>query len=124
MAVKLRMQRCGAKHAPVYRLVAADSRKPRDGKFVEILGTYSPKSKRPEEELLIKLDRIDYWLGVGAQPSDTARSLINRARRGAYEPKEADSSDLKEQPVAEKAPAPTEAESAAVAEPEAPESAS
>ena len=80
MAVRIRLQRRGAKHAPVYRMVAADSRKPRDGRFLEILGIYNPKSKRPEEELQLKLDRVNHWLGVGAQPSDTARSLIKKAR--------------------------------------------
>ncbi len=83
MPVKIRLQRHGAKKSPFYRLVVADSRQKRDGRFVEVLGTYNPKSKRPEEELRLKLDRADYWLGVGAQPSDTVRSLINRARRSS-----------------------------------------
>ena len=81
MSVKIRLQRHGAKKAPFYRLVVADSRVKRDGRFVELIGTYNPKSKRAEEELRVKLDRAEYWLGVGAQPSDTVRSLINRARR-------------------------------------------
>ena len=80
MAVKIRLQRHGAKNAPFYRLVAANERSPRDGRFLENLGTYDPRNKKAEEELKIKLDRAEYWLSVGAQPSETARSLINRAR--------------------------------------------
>ena len=81
MAVKIRLQRCGAKHTPVYRIVAADSRSPRDGRFIEALGTYHPKARGATKELEIKLDRVDYWLGVGAQMTDTARSLIKRAKK-------------------------------------------
>lgn len=80
MAVKLRLQRHGTKHAPVYRLVAADSRKPRDGRFLEILGTYRPRAQGQDLALKVDVARVDYWLGVGAQPSDTAHSLIKRAK--------------------------------------------
>ena len=81
MAVKIRLQRRGAKHDPFFRMVAADGRSPRDGRFVEILGTYSPTAKKPEDEVNLKVDRIDYWLSVGAQPSHTARSIIRRAKK-------------------------------------------
>ena len=81
MAVKIRLQRHGAKHAPVYRLVAADARKPRDGRFIEVLGTYHPKARGQTQALTLKLDRVDYWLSVGAQCSDTAHSLVKQARR-------------------------------------------
>lgn len=60
-----------------------DVRTPRDGRFVERVGTYDPKNKKEAEQIKLKLDRIDYWLGVGAQPSDTVRSLIKRARKAA-----------------------------------------
>lgn len=80
MAVKIRLQRHGAKKAPFYRVVAADSRKKRDGRFVENLGTYDPTNKDPARQLNLRVDRADYWLSVGAQPSDTVRSLIKRAR--------------------------------------------
>lgn len=80
MAAKIRLQRGGAKHAPVYRMVVADSRKPRDGRFIEALGVYHPKARGQTKELELKLDRIDYWLSVGAEFSDTARSLVKRAR--------------------------------------------
>ncbi len=77
MAVKLRLKRMGAKKAPFYRIVAADSRSPRDGRFIEQLGTYDP-TKDPaivsiNEEAVLK------WLNNGAQPSDTVRSLLSRA---------------------------------------------
>ena len=83
MAVKIRLQRGGATHAPHYRVVVADGRSPRDGRFVEKLGTYDPKNKDESKQLNLELERVDYWLGVGAQPSDTVRSLIKRARRTA-----------------------------------------
>jgi small subunit ribosomal protein S16 len=81
MAVKIRLQRRGAKHDPFFRMVAADGRSPRDGRFVELLGTYNPTAKKPEDEANLKVDRIDYWLSVGAQPSHTARSIIRRVKK-------------------------------------------
>jgi small subunit ribosomal protein S16 len=83
MAVKIRLQRGGARHAPHYRLVVADSRARRDGRFVEIIGTYDPANKVASRQVNIKLDRAAYWLGVGAQPSHTVRSLLKRARAAA-----------------------------------------
>ncbi|MCC5806598.1 MAG: 30S ribosomal protein S16 [Opitutales bacterium] len=83
MALKIRLQRGGATHNPHYRMVVADSRSRRDGRFVEVVGTYAPKDKKEDKQIVLKLDRIEHWLGVGAQPSDTARSLIKRARRRA-----------------------------------------
>ncbi len=76
MATKLRLKRAGAKKAPFYRIVAADSRSPRDGRFIEIVGYYDP-TKNPaiihiDEEKALK------WLGNGAQPSDTVRSLLSQ----------------------------------------------
>lgn len=76
MAVKIRMKRMGAKKKPFYRIVAADSRMPRDGRFIEQLGTYNPNMNPAEvtldEELVLK------WLNNGAQPSDTVRSLLSK----------------------------------------------
>lgn len=97
MAVKIRMQRGGSSHNPHYRVVVADGRTPRDGRFVERVGTYDPKNKKEAEQLNLKLDRIDYWLSVGAQPSDTVRSLIKRARKTA--PVEAEATVAAEAPV-------------------------
>ena len=78
MALKIKLARGGAAHHPVYRVVVAEARGRRDGRFVEILGTYSPKSKK--EQLLLKLERADYWISVGAKPTDTVRALLKKAR--------------------------------------------
>lgn len=74
--VRLRLRRMGAKKAPFYRVVAADASSPRDGRFIEVLGHYNP-TKDPQI-IELKEDRIRYWLGVGAQPSDTVRSLFRQ----------------------------------------------
>ena len=78
--IKIRLQRHGARHAPFYRMVVATSTARRDGKFIEVLGTYNPQAHARTEELKLKMDRIDHWLGVGAQPTDTAKSLIRQGR--------------------------------------------
>ena len=74
MAVKIRLARHGAKKKPFYRIVVADSESPRDGRFIETVGTYDPVREPAVVDL--KEDRIQYWLGQGAKPSDTVRSLI------------------------------------------------
>ena len=79
MALRIKLARGGSAHNPVYRIVVGEASVKRDGKFVEWIGTYSPKAARGQ--LKIKLDRADYWMGVGAKPTDTVRSLINKARR-------------------------------------------
>jgi small subunit ribosomal protein S16 len=81
MAVKIRMKRVGAKNAPVFRIVVADGRSPRDGKFIEELGTYQPLKKG--DNFTLKLDRAQYWVSKGAQPSDTVASLIKKAGKAA-----------------------------------------
>ncbi len=73
--VKIRLQRRGRKKLPVYKIVAADSRSPRDGRFIEALGHYAPL-KTPAEVSLNE-ERVMYWLGVGAQPSDTVRTILS-----------------------------------------------
>ena len=78
--IKIRLQRHGARHSPFYRMVVAPSTVRRDGKFIEVLGTYNPQAHARSEELKLKMDRIDHWLGVGAQPTDTAKSLIRQGR--------------------------------------------
>jgi small subunit ribosomal protein S16 len=83
--IKIRLQRHGAKHAPFYRMVVAPSQARRDGKFIEVLGTYNPQAHKREEELKLKIDRVDHWLGVGAQPTDTAKSLIRQGRMSPEE---------------------------------------
>jgi small subunit ribosomal protein S16 len=82
MALKIRLQRHGATHRPFYRMVVTEATARRDGRFVEVLGTYEPQASKPENELLLKLERIDYWKSVGAKATDTAASLIRRAIRG------------------------------------------
>ena len=74
--VKIRLRRTGKKNAPCYRLVVADSRSPRDGRFIETLGMYDPISGKEE----VKLDRVDYWLSVGAQSTKVASSIIRRLK--------------------------------------------
>jgi small subunit ribosomal protein S16 len=114
MALKIRLQRHGASHRPFYRLVVTEAAARRDGRFVEVLGTYEPQASKPENELLLKLERIDYWKSVGAKATDTAASLIRRARRGFVEaPKAKEAAPVAEAP-AEEAPA-AEAEEAPVA---------
>ena len=74
MAVKIRLARMGDKHSPVYRMVVADSRSARDTKAIEILGTYNPLTNPATVQ--IKQDRVKYWLGCGAVPTDTAKELL------------------------------------------------
>ena len=81
MAVKIRMRRMGANRDISFRVVATDSRKPRDGQSLELLGWYDPK--REGVNYLLKLDRIEYWKSKGAQVSDTVASLIRKARAAA-----------------------------------------
>lgn len=81
MATKIRLQRHGSSHRPVFKLVVAESSARRDGKFIEALGIYDPQFKREEEQIQFKLDRVDYWMSVGAKPSDTAKTLIKKSRK-------------------------------------------
>ncbi|MDI6497381.1 30S ribosomal protein S16 [Leuconostoc suionicum] len=77
MAVKIRLKRMGAKKRPFYRVVIADSRSPRDGRFIETVGTYNPISQ--PAEINLDEEKILSWLGNGAQPSDTVRNLLSNA---------------------------------------------
>jgi small subunit ribosomal protein S16 len=81
MAVKIRMKRVGAKNTPVFRIVVADSRSPRDGKFIEEIGTYHPLKQG--DNFNLKLDRAQYWISKGAQPSDTVASFIKKLGKAA-----------------------------------------
>lgn len=76
MAVKLRLRRMGKKKQPIYKVVAADARSPRDGKFLEAVGVYNPLTNPHTVDL--KEDRINYWLDHGAQPTDTVKSLLSQ----------------------------------------------
>jgi small subunit ribosomal protein S16 len=76
MAVKIRLARHGAKKRPFYRIVIADSESPRDGKFIEVVGTYDPLTDPAEVSL--KGERIKYWIDQGAIPTNTVKSLLNK----------------------------------------------
>lgn len=78
MAVKIRLRRMGSKKAPFYRVVVADSRSPRDGRFIEEIGYYNPIAK-PEAEIKIDADKAASWLGNGAQPTDIVKKLFVKA---------------------------------------------
>ena len=78
MAVRLRLKRMGRAHLSFFRLSAMDSRRPRDGRVLEELGWYDPNAKDNEEQVSLKRERIEYWLGVGAQPSDTVCDLLKK----------------------------------------------
>ena len=123
MALKIRLQRHGTSHRPFYRMVVTEANARRDGRFVELLGTYEPQASRPENELNLKIDRVEYWKSVGAKTTDTAESLLRRARReiDGVIPKEKSKKDekqIEQAVVAEEAAEPiVEAEEAeAVAE--------
>lgn len=80
MAMKIRLARGGSKKRPFYRIVAADSRMPRDGRFIEKLGTYNPLlPKDSEERVKMNVERIQYWLGEGAQPTDRVARMLEAA---------------------------------------------
>jgi len=79
MAVSIRLRREGTTNSPYYKIVVADSRSPRDGKFIEIIGNYDPK--KAEHNSNGDLTRVDYWVSRGAQPSETVASIIRRTRR-------------------------------------------
>jgi len=81
VAVRIRLRRVGTKNVPAYRIVVADGRSPRDGRFIENIGTYNPQ--RAENNFRVDLERAKYWVSKGAQPSDTVRSLLKKAERAA-----------------------------------------
>ena len=78
MAVRIRLKRTGRRHRPSYRVAAVDRRRARDSRVIEELGTYDPMQTNEEKQASLKRDRIEYWLGVGAQPSDTVRRLLQK----------------------------------------------
>ena len=78
MAVRIRMKKLGRKHRPYFRIVAIDSRQPRDGRIIEELGSYDPMIKDTDERVKLKPERIKYWLGVGALPSERVAVLFKK----------------------------------------------
>lgn len=101
MATKIRLARGGAKKRPYYRIVVADSQSPRDGKFIEKVGTFNPMlPKEHPERITMKLDRVKYWLGTGAQPSDRVASFLiaaNLFKRSKHDQKTLDARIKKSQ---------------------------
>jgi small subunit ribosomal protein S16 len=85
--VSIRLRREGTKNSPYYRVVVADQRSPRDGKFIEQVGVYDPRKSGSNSKLAV--DRLDYWISQGAQPSDTVASLLRKARAEAAKAPEA-----------------------------------
>jgi small subunit ribosomal protein S16 len=77
MGLKIRLTRLGAKKTPFYRIIVADSRSPRDGRFIEHVGTYDPRAE--SDKVVLKPEKIKYWLGKGAKPSETVRSILKQA---------------------------------------------
>ena len=81
--VVIRMARGGARNRPFYSIVVADSRMPRDGRFIERIGFYNPKSAENEPRYRLALDRVEHWVKQGAQPSDAVKKLIKRGKHEA-----------------------------------------
>ena len=124
MSMKIRLARGGSKKRPFYRIVAADSRMPRDGRFIEKLGTYNPLlAKDSEERVKMNMERVQYWLGQGAQPTDRIARMLeaagvrekterNNPKKGAPHKKAVDRAEekaAKATAAAEAAAAPVEA---------------
>jgi len=125
MAMKIRLARGGSKKRPFYRVVAADGRMPRDGRYVEKLGTYNPLlPKDSEERVKLDMERVNYWLGEGAQPSDRvarfleAAGVVTKTKRS--NPEKAKPGKKAQERVEEKAAKAADAAEAAKAAAEAP----
>lgn len=121
MAVRIRMKRLGRRHRPYYRVCVVDGRRARDGRVLEELGTYDPMVKETDARAVLKGERIDYWLSVGAQPSDKVRVLIKKyGSEGTHlEQQKAALERLRPKPIAVAAPAAPAAELSESAETEA-----
>ncbi len=85
MAVRIRMKKMGRKHRPYFRIVAIDSRQPRDGRTLEDLGTYDPMVRKTEDRVQLKPDRVKYWMSVGALPSEKVQTLLDKHMKKAEE---------------------------------------
>ncbi len=81
MPVRIRLRRVGTKNVPCYRIVVADGRSPRDGRFIENVGTYDPR--KAGENFKVDLERVKYWVQKGAQPSNTVKSFLKKAEKAA-----------------------------------------
>ena len=83
--VRIRLARHGSKKNPFYHITVADQRRSRDGRFIERVGYFNPVAKGNAQEYLIQMDRVDYWLSKGAQPTDMVKKLVSRARKETAE---------------------------------------
>jgi len=119
MSVRLRLKRLGKTHRPFYRLNAMDARAPRDGRVIEELGFYDPLAKDETRRLSLKKERIEYWLSMGAKPSDTACGLMRQIGIDIEPKKRPTHPSRAEREAAEKAKAEAEAEAEAKAKAEA-----
>jgi len=79
LAVRIRLTRVGARNNPIWRVVATDQRSPRDGRFIEVIGTYDPKGKTSADKVQVDADKARLWISRGATPSDTVQSLLKQA---------------------------------------------
>lgn len=79
MATRIRLRRVGRKKVPLYRIVVADQEAPRDGRFIEIIGTYNPKGESSADKIQVDADKARQWIAKGATPSDTVQSLLKQA---------------------------------------------
>ena len=110
MSVRIRMKKMGRTHRPFYRICIMDSRKPRDGKAIEEVGTYDPMVRDKSARVSLKMDRVDHWLSVGAQPSEKVGVLIRKFKANDWgvakqPPALIAPKAPKPEPVAEEAPA-------------------
>ncbi|MFQ5731280.1 MAG: 30S ribosomal protein S16 [Planctomycetaceae bacterium] len=122
MAVRIRMKRLGRRHRPFFRICVMDSRKPRDGAAIEEVGSYDPMVRDKSKRVTLNLERIDYWISVGAQPSDNVATLIKKMKADNWgtpaapppmtapkplpEPEPAPEAPAEETPTAEAGPEP------------------
>ena len=111
--VRIRMKSMGRRHRPFFRICATDSRTPRDGRSIEELGHYDPMSSNPETQTVLNVDRIRYWLGVGAQPSEKVQALLRK--HGVKKPAPGEPWQLPKTEAAPNAPAAPVASTAPVA---------
>ncbi|WP_437186890.1 30S ribosomal protein S16 [Planctomicrobium sp. SH668] len=109
MAVRIRMKRMGRTHRPFYRICVIDQRKARDAKAIEEIGTYDPMVQDKSKRVTLKMDRVEHWVSVGAQPSERVATLIRKVKENDWgaikSPPPMQAPQVKAAPAAEEAPA-------------------
>ena len=120
MAVRIRMKRMGRTHRPFYRICVMDARRPRDGEAIEEVGTYDPMKTEKSDRVTLKIDRVEHWLSVGAQPTEKVAVLIRKFKENDWgatkSPPPMAAPQVKQAPAAEEAPAEEAAEATESAE--------